>query len=168
MKRTALLAVAVFLLVVGPATAAPQAIKGVVVAKHARNGTVVLATGKKGLGVTVRVAAHGVRLGDRLSVVGKRLRDGTIRSSRVHVLSHVKKTRILGVVVKRLAHALRVASGHGVLTIHTRSRALASHGHGLEPGQIGEFEIEFEHGDLVEHGFTPARSRAPSRSRAAS
>ena len=50
MKRTALLAVAAFLLVAGPATAAPKAVKGIVVAKHAQRGTIVLATGL-GLGV---------------------------------------------------------------------------------------------------------------------
>ncbi len=156
MKRTALLAVAAFLLVAGPATAAPTAFKGVVVAKHARNGTVVVATGRKGVGVTVRVAARRIRLGDRVSVVGKRMRDGTVKASRLRVVSHVTRTRIRGLVVRRLAHALRVASGHSVLTIQTRSRALASRHDGQEKGEIGEFEIEFEHGDLVEHGFTAA------------
>jgi hypothetical protein len=155
MKRTALLAVAAFLLVAGPATAAPKAIKGVVVAKRA-HGVAILATGRKGLTVAVRARSRHLRLGDRVGVVGKRLRDGSIRASRLHVLSHVKKARIRGMVVKRLAHAMRVASGHSVLTIHTRSRMLASHGDGQREGEIGEFEIEFEHGDLVEHGFTAA------------
>ena len=68
----------------------------------------------------------------------------------------VKKARIRGMVVKRLAHAVRVASGHNVLTIHTTRRALASRHDGPERGDMGEFEIEFEHGDLVEDGFTPA------------
>jgi hypothetical protein len=143
MKRTALLAVAAFLLVAGPATAAPKAIKGVVVAKRA-HGTVVVATGRRGLAVTVRAGSRHLRLGDRVRVVGKRL----------HVISHVRKARIRGMVVKRLAHAIRIASGHSVLTIHTRSRALASHHDGQREGEMGEFEIEFEHGDLVEHGFT--------------
>ena len=155
MKRIALFAVAVFLLVAGPANAAPKPIKGVVVAKRS-HGMVVLATGRKGLGVTVRAGSRHLRLGDRVSVVGKRLRDGSIRPSRLRVLSHVRTARIRGMVVKRLAHAMRVASGHSVLTIHTRSRALASHHDGQREGEIGEFEIEFEHGDLVEHGFTAA------------
>jgi hypothetical protein len=153
MKRTALLAVAVFLLAVGSATAAPKAIKGTVVAKRAH--TIVLTTGRKGLAVTVRTAPRRVRLGDRVSVVGKRLRNGTIRASRLHVLAHVKKARIRGMVVKRLAHAMRVASGHSVLTIHTRSAHAASRHDGEEKGELGEFEIEFEHGGLVEDDFTP-------------
>jgi RNase P/RNase MRP subunit p29 len=152
MKWTALLAVAAFLLAVGSASAAPQAIKGTVVAKRAH--TIVLTTGRKGLAVKVRVAPRRVRLGDRVSVVGKRLSNGTIRSSRLRVLSHVKKARIRGMVVKRLAHATRVASGHSVLTIHTRS-AHASRHDGEEKGELGEFEVEFEHGDLVEDDFDP-------------
>jgi len=155
MKWTALLAMAVFLLAVGSATAAPTVVKGTVLAKRAHSRTVVVATGRKGIAVAVRVAPRRVRLGDRVSVVGKRLRDGTIRASRLHVLSHVKETRIRGMVVKRLAHAMRVASGHSVITIRTRSRHLASRHDGEREGEIGEFEVEFEHGDLVEKGFTP-------------
>ncbi len=153
MKWTALLAVAAFLLAVGSASAAPKAIKGTVVAKRAH--TIVLTTGRKGLAVKVRVAPRRVRLGDRVSVVGKRLRNGTIRASRLQVLSHVKKARIRGMVVKRLAHAMRVASGHSVLTIHTRSAHATSRHDGEEKGELGEFEVEFEHGDLVEDDFTP-------------
>ena len=156
MKWTALLAVAVFVLAVGSATAAPKPLKGTVVAKRAHSGTVVLATGRRGLAVTVRVAPRRVRLGDRVSLVGKRLRDGTIKASHLRVLAHVKKARIQGMVVKRLSHGMRVASGHNVLTIRTTSRAAASRHDGQGEGDMGEFEIEFEHGDLVEKGFTPA------------
>jgi hypothetical protein len=158
MKWTALLAVAAFLLAVGSASAAPHAIKGTVVAKHARKGTVVL-VGAKGLGVTVRVAPRRVRLGDRVSVVGTRLRDGTIRASRLHVLSHVRTARIRAVVVKRLAHGLRLASGHGVLTIHAARRALAAHGGDVRAGTVGEFRVRIEDDELVEDGFT---ATAPS------
>jgi hypothetical protein len=155
MKRTALLAVAAFLLAAGSATAAPTAIKGVVVAKHARKGTVVLATGRKGLGVTVRIATGKVRLGDRVKMVATRLHDGTMRGSHLRVLSHVTKTKLRAVVVKRLAHSLRVASGHSLLTIHTSRRALASHhDSGMQQGDIGEFEVEIGHDGLAEDGVT--------------
>jgi hypothetical protein len=156
MKWTALLALAVFLLAAGSATAAPKAIRGTVVATRAHSGSVVLATAHSGLAVTVRVAPRRVRLGDRVSVVGKRLRDGTVRASRLRVLSHVRTARLRGVVVKRLAHAVRVTSGHSVLTIHTTSSRLASRHDGEQEGDIGEFEVEFEQGHLVEDDFTPA------------
>jgi RNase P/RNase MRP subunit p29 len=130
MKWTALLAVAAFLLAVGSASAAPTAIKGTVVAKRAH--AIVLTTGRKGLAVRVRVAPGRVRLGDRVSVVGKRLSNGTIRASRLRVLSNVRRARIRGMVVKRLAHSMRVASGHSVLTIHTRSAHAASRHDGEE------------------------------------
>ncbi|HEU5215014.1 MAG TPA: hypothetical protein VFU30_05695, partial [Gaiellaceae bacterium] len=154
MRWTALLAVTAFLTVVGPATAASTSIRGTVVAEHARAGTIVLA-GPKGLGVTVRVSPRRVRLGDRVSVAGTRLRDGTIRAAHLRVLAHVRTARLRAVVVKRLPKALRVASGHSVLTIHTGSRGLSSAGdHGDQRvGRIGEFELEIEHGDLFEHGF---------------
>ena len=153
MKWTALLAVAAFLLAVGSASAAPTAIKGTVVAKRAH--AIVLTTGRKGLAVRVQVAPGRVRLGDRVSVVGKRLSNGTIRASRLRVLSNVRRARIRGMVVKRLAHSMRVASGHSVLTIHTRSAHAASRHDGEEKGDLGEFEVEFEHGDLVEDDFNP-------------
>jgi hypothetical protein len=157
MKLTALLAVTAFLLLVGSATAATTAIKGTVVAKHARSGTIVLA-GRNGLGVTIRVAPRRVRLGDRVSVVGTQLRDGTVRASRLNVLSHVKTARIRGMVVKMVARGLRVASGHSVFTIRTSHRKLSSEGHGMQ-GKIGEFEVGIENGELVEEGFKAA---APS------
>jgi hypothetical protein len=144
MKRTALLAVVAVLLAAGSAVAAPKAIRGVVVAKRAHIGAIVVATGKKGLAVTVKAAPGRFRLGERVSVVG----------TRVHVLSRVKTARIRGMVVKRLAHSVRVASGRSVLTIHTQGRSLASHGDGHE-GEMGEFEVEFEHDGLFEHDFTP-------------
>jgi len=157
MKWTALLAVTAFLVLVGPATAAPNAIKGTVVAKHVRSGTIVLA-GRSGLGITVRVAPRRVRLGDRVSVVGTQLRDGTVRASHLHVLSHVKTARIRGMVVKTIPRGLRVASGHSVFTIRTSHRRLSSEGHGMQ-GKIGEFEVGIENGELVEEGFKAA---APS------
>src|SRR5262249_56974786 len=107
MKRTALLAVVAFLLAAGSASAAPQAIRGVVVAKRVHNGTIVLATGSKGLAVTVRTSPRSVRLGQRVSVTGTRLRNGVLRASQLRVLSRVKTTRIRGMVVKRLAHTMR-------------------------------------------------------------
>jgi hypothetical protein len=144
MKRTALLAVVAVLLAASSAIAAPKAIRGVVVAKRAHSGAIVVATGKNGLAVTVKATPSRFRLGERVSVVG----------TRVHVLSHVRTARIRGMVVKRLAHSVRVASGGSVLTIHTQGRSLASHGDGHE-GQMGEFEVEFEHDGLFEHDFTP-------------
>jgi FtsP/CotA-like multicopper oxidase with cupredoxin domain len=144
MKRTALLAVVAVLLAAGSAVAAPKAIRGVVVAKRAHSGAIVVATGKKGLAVTVKAAPSRFRLGERVSVVG----------ARVHVLSRVRTARIRGMVVKRLAHSVRVASGRSVLTIHTQGRSLASHGDGHKR-EMGEFEVEFEHDGLFEHDFTP-------------
>jgi hypothetical protein len=155
MKRTALLAVVAFLFAAGSASAAPKAIRGVVVAKRVHSGTIVLATGSTGLAVTVRTSPRRVRLGQRVSVAGTQLRNGVLRASHVRVLSRVKTTLIRGMVVKRFAHTMRVASGSSVLTIHTRGRSLASHGDGQQQGQMGEFRIEFRNDQLFEDDFTP-------------
>jgi hypothetical protein len=155
MKRTALLAVVAFLLAAGSASAAPQAIRGVVVAKRVHSGTIVVATGRKGLALTVHVAPRSVRLGQRVSVIGTRLQNGTVRASHLRILSRAKTTRIRGMVVKRLAHAMLVASGRSVLTIHTRGRSLASHHDGEREGEMGEFKIEFRHEELFEDDFAP-------------
>ena len=144
MKRMVLLAVAAVLLAAGSANAAPKAMTGVVVAKRAHSGAIVVATGSRGLAVTVKAMPSRFRLGELVRVTG----------TRVAVLSRVKTARIRGMVVKRLAHSVRVASGRSVLTIHTQGRTLASHGDGHE-GEMGEFEVEFEHSGLVEHDFTP-------------
>lgn len=138
MKWTALLAVVAALLAVGPASAATTAIKGTVVAKNGRTETLVLAR-TKGPAVTVHASTRRVRLGDRVSVVGKR----------VSILSHVRQTGVRGVVLKRVAGGFRVASGRSVLTIHTNQRAPSSRGGGMRAGTSGEFEVEIEHDDLV-------------------
>ena len=78
MKRMVLLAVAAVLLAAGSANAAPKAIRGVVVAKRAHSGTVVVATGRKGLAVSVKLAPSRVRLGERVERGG----DTTVASSR--------------------------------------------------------------------------------------
>lgn len=155
MKWRALLAVAAFILAVAPGTttaATTKALRGTVVAKHARSGTIVLA-GPKGLGVVVRVSSRRVRLGDRVGVVGTRLRDGTIRASRLRIVAHVTRARIRALVVRRTARGLRVASGHSLLTIHPSRRTLASHGDSPRVGTMGEFELEIENEGLFENGF---------------
>ena len=158
MKWTALLAVAAFLLVAGSARAAPKAIRGVVVAKRAHSGAMVVATGRKGVAVTVHVAPSRVRLGDRVSVVGTHL----------SVLSRVKTARIRGVVVKCSGTRYGSRAVAACSRIHTRSRAVASHGDGHE-GELGEFEVEFEHDGLFEHaGFTPVPAVGHRRDRGTS
>src|SRR4029077_3604606 len=67
---------------------------------------------------------------------------------------HVRTARIRGMVVKRLAHSGRGASGRSVLTIHIQGRSLASRRDRHE-GEMGEFEVGFEHDGLFEHDFTP-------------
>ena len=78
--------VAVGLAVALPAQARTGSFSGVVVAKQRARGTMLVA-GAHGAGLTVRGRLARAHVGDRVTVSGVRLRDGTLRASRLRVLS---------------------------------------------------------------------------------
>jgi hypothetical protein len=153
MKRLRMLVVPAVLVGVGLAVALPAQARaggysGVVVAKQHARGTMLIARAH-GVGLTVRGRFARVHAGDRVILQGTRLRDGTVRASHVHVLSHVPRTMLRGTVVRRVARGTLVASGHTVVLIHRRSRRLAStsdHG-GLKSGDVAQFGIRFNDDD---------------------
>jgi hypothetical protein len=144
MRLRILIGLAALVAVALPAQAGAGVFGGVVVAKHVREGTLVLA-GARGVGVTVRGEAARARLGDRVRVQGTRLRDGTVRGSALRVLSHTRSATIHGVVVRQLARASLVATGRSVITIHYPSARLvasaADHGR-LAPGSVAQFQVQ--------------------------
>jgi hypothetical protein len=151
-KLRMLVVPAVLLAVALPAQARAGNFSGVVVAKQAQRGTVLLA-GARGVGITVRgKVAHAV-LGERVAVQGLRLRDGTVRMSRLRVLSRVHATMLRGTVIRELAGGTLLASGRSVVMIHRSGRHLASasdHGD-LRAGDVADFRVRFdEDDDLVE------------------
>jgi RNase P/RNase MRP subunit p29 len=134
-----------------PAQARAGGFVGTVIAKQPQRGTVVLAA-HGGLGLTVHTSAR-THLGDRISLQGLRLRDGTIRASRLRVVSHTRRAMIRGVVVRELRRSTLVATGRSVITIrHRAARRLASasdHGD-FRAGSIAEFRIRIDDDDLLE------------------
>ncbi len=94
--------------------------------------------------------ASRASVGARISVRGTRLRDGTIRATKLSVLSHTRRAVIRGVVVRQLSRSTLVATGRSVVTIrHRAARRLASasdHGR-LRAGTIAEFRIRIEDDD---------------------
>jgi len=149
----ALLAVtAVVLAAALPAQARTGQFSGVVVAKQAKRGTLLLARAH-GIGLTVRGKFSRAHVGDRIVVQGVRLHDGTVHASRLRVLSRVRGATLRGTVIRRLAHGTLLASAHSVVLIHRRARHLAStsdHG-GLQSGDVAQFRIRFDdNNDLVE------------------
>ena len=145
--------VAVGLAVALPAQARTGSFSGVVVAKQRARGTMLVA-GAHGAGLTVRGRLARAHVGDRVTVSGVRLRDGTLRASRLRVLSHARHTTLRGTVVRRMARGTLLASGHSVVLIHRRSRHVSSrsdHG-GLEAGDVARFGIRFDDDEAFEDG----------------
>jgi hypothetical protein len=158
MKRLRILVVPAVFVAVGlalalPAQARAAGYSGVVVAKQHARGTMLIARAH-GVGLTVRGRFGRVHAGDRVTLQGTRLHDGTVRASHVRVLSHVRRTMLRGTVVRRVARGTLVASGHTVVLIHRRSRRLASasdHG-GLKSGDVAQFGIQFDDDEPFEDG----------------
>jgi hypothetical protein len=147
-----LIGLATLLALAIPAHAGAASFHGVVVAKQPGRGTLVLAM-PDGHGLTSRGGRANVRLGDKISLQGVSLRDGTIRTSRLRVLGHTRFATIRGVVVRALARGTMLATGRSVILVRHRAvRAVASitdHGR-LEPGDVADFRVRFDDDDLVE------------------
>ena len=131
------------------AQAAGSTFTGVVVAKEAKRGTLVVAT-KSGAARTVHARLSAARLGDRIRVGGAKLSDGTVRASSLRVLGHVRSATVQGVVVRRLSTRTLVSTGGSVIAIGRRiaTRSLASRG--LAPGSIARFGVAIGKGGVRE------------------
>jgi RNase P/RNase MRP subunit p29 len=140
MLTASALVAAVAIALAGQANAA--GFSGVVVAKQTSRGTLVLAA-RGGAGLTVRSSSRA-RLGDRVEVRGSRLRDGTIRASRLSVRSHTRHAVVRAAVIRDLQHRTFASVGHSVITIRH-----ARHGH-LRAGTIGEFRVRIDDDGLQE------------------
>lgn len=126
--------------VTGQASAAPStAWRGVVVARDAKQGTIVTASAT-GTARTVRTAkAKTLALGQRLDVRGRELADGTFRALSVRAAGRAKTTRLKAVVVRNQSAQRRLLVSAGgstfALSRAAAKRALASVGaSGLKAG----------------------------------
>lgn len=141
---------AVLLAIALPAQARADDLSGIAVAKQSQHGTLLLA-GAHGVGVTIRGGLERTAVGERITVQGVQLHDGTIRLSHLHVLAHEPTATLRGTVLRNLARGTLLASGRSVVMIHRLGRRLASaddHG-GLQPGEVAEFRVRFDDDDLV-------------------
>jgi hypothetical protein len=142
---------ALLLAVALPAQARAAGFSGIVVAKQPQRGTLLLA-GAHGLGLTVHGGLARTAVGERVTVQGTRLRDGTIRMSRLQILAHVRGATLRGTVVRKLARGTLLASGRSVVMIHRLTRRVASaddHGD-VKVGEVAEFRLRFDDDDLFE------------------
>jgi hypothetical protein len=151
MRLRILVVPAVLLAVALPAQARATGLSGIVVATQPQRGTLLLA-GAHGLGVTVRGGLARAAVGERIAIQGARLHDGTVRLSRLRVITHVHAATLRGTVLRQLAHGTLLASGRSVVLIHRPGRRLASaddRGR-LRVGDVGEFRVRFDDDALVE------------------
>jgi hypothetical protein len=161
MRVKLLVGLAALVAVALPAQAKAGSFVGVVVAKQSQHGTLVLA-GARGTGMTV-LSRAGVRLGDRVRVVGTSSR-GDLKASKVTKLGHVTSTKIRGTVVRKLARALLLSTGHSVIRIRTAAaRRLSSandHGGGMQPGDKVEVDVDIDEDDIVQNGAPVSMGQA--------
>ena len=131
------------------AHAASPTFTGVVVAKEAKRGTLVVAT-QSGVARTVHARLAAARLGDRIRVGGAKLSDGTVRASSLRVLGHVRSATVQGVVIRRLASRTLVSTGGSVIAIGRRTAARSLASRGLAPGSIARFGVAIGKGGVRE------------------
>jgi hypothetical protein len=150
-RKRLILSLAVTAAAVLPAAAhaAGTTFTGVVVAKEAQRGTMVVAT-RTGVARTVHARLSEARLGDRIRVGGTKLADGTVRAGTLRVTGHARTATVQGVVVRRLPSRTLVATGGSVIAIgrSVTKRAFASRG--LRPGSIARFGIAIKGGSVRE------------------
>jgi hypothetical protein len=159
-KRLVLpLTLLVALVATAQASAGSSAWRGVVVAKDAKQGTVVTATAT-GAARTVRTPkARSLVLGQRLDVRGTALGDGTYKAVAVKSAGRAKKARLKAVVVRnqKAQRRLLVSAGGSTFALSRRGagRALASvAGSGPKPGDRIDATV----------ALTPATAEATSLS----
>jgi hypothetical protein len=145
--------VAVALLPAAASAASATKLSGVVISKETARHTLVVASAR-GKVTTVRASAHAVRaahLGQKISVTGTALADGSLHATSVKHSGAVKHARIRVTVLKVHGKRLLVAGGGSAFTI--RMKGTAAHAAGRDDVSSGdeiETEVEVSHGDLVD------------------
>ena len=152
MRVRILVALVVLLAIAVPAQAKAGGFGGIVIAKQPQRAMLILSA-PNGVGLSVRTQALHVRVGDRVTLTGLRLGDGTISASRLRVLSHTRRAVIRGVVVRQLRRSTLVATGHSVIAIHhqaARRVASLSDDGGIRVGSRAEFQVRIDDDNLLQ------------------
>lgn len=133
-----------------PAFAGAATFKGIVVAKQARRHALVVSS-KTGVVRTVHTHRLATRIGARVTVKAKRLRDGTFSATRVTVHGRAYKARIHGIVARRMRGGYLISAGHSLLSIRShQSFSLNDHGNGAQPGDVVDVTVSVSGSQLDE------------------
>jgi hypothetical protein len=128
-----------------PALAHAGTIRGSVAAKQANRHVLVMAT-RHGHVLTARVSTRQLRrarIGNRLTLSGRRLPDGSFRVTRLHRLGTARRARMSVVVLDARARRLLVAGGGSAFSIRLdrRTRLLAGRG-SVHAGEKLDADVE--------------------------
>ena len=148
MKKLLLAVVAVGA-VAFPATAGASTFTGIVVGKQTRRHALVIAS-KGGLVRTVHTHRLAIRVGARVDVSARKLRDGTFSAKRVTVRGRAHRAHIRGIVAKRLRGRYLLAAGHSVLSIRTRQSFSLNDDGEADPGDVVEVTVDTDDNELDE------------------
>lgn len=134
------------------ATAGAANFRGIVVAKKQTRHALVVAS-RTGVVRTIRVRSLKARVGSRVSVAARPLRDGTFRATRVAIHGRAHRARIHGVVARSLRARYLVSAGHSVIGVRKGRRLAAAGGDqpGLQPGDVIDATVKIDdNGELDE------------------
>ena len=132
-----------------PATAGAATFKGIVVGKQARRHAIVV-TSTSGLVRTVHTHRLAIRVGSRVAVRARKLRDGTFSARKVSVRGRAHRARIHGVVAKRLRGRYLLAAGHSMLAIRTGQSFSLNDERGPAPGTVVNVTVDTDDNELDE------------------
>jgi hypothetical protein len=137
-KLTTAAVVAIAAVFLTPALAHAGTIRGTVTAKQANRHVLVVAM-RHGRVLTAHVSSRQLqrtKIGSRLGLAGRRLADGSFRTTRLHRLGTAKRARLSVVVLKSSARRLLVAGGGSAFSLRlapgTRLLAARASGHAGE------------------------------------
>lgn len=157
-----LVAVAVAAVVVAlPATAGAATVKGTVVAKDVKRGTLATA-GRGGAVTTLRTrAVRRYRVGQRVVASAAVRADGTYAASRIRSVGGAKRARVRGAVVQAARGRYLVSAGSSTFAISRRTRTVAaSSASGPRPGDVVVADVKLSGGRSAASGC--ARSARPA------
>jgi hypothetical protein len=142
----------IFLLAISVALLAPAgALASGVVLKVQRSSHLVAVTRSASHVALVHTsAAARLRVGQRVSMASRHLRNGTFAGSRVRVVGRAHTVRFRGVLLSKSRTRLVVSAGGAILSIHRAARSTSSardHGGGnddnLDPGNVIDMVVGF-------------------------
>jgi hypothetical protein len=147
------LSLAVAIGIAFPATAGAATFKGIVVAKQVRRHALVV-TSKTGLVRTVHTHRLGLRVGTKVAVQARKLRDGTFSAKKVKPQGRAHRARIHGVVARRTGSRYLIAAGHSMLAVRGHRSFSLQDNNGPATGDVVDVTVNTDDNELDEENVS--------------